>query len=135
MEWNQMNQMYNNQKNFFQMPMNNNQFNNPMMNNPMMNNPMMDMPIRNNPMMNNPMMNMPMLKNPMMNNMMNPLEMNMQMMPGNQMMANGIKPIIQKSEEIKIPRKKYNAKREIPPILLKNANKKFKLSHFKLRKI
>ena len=137
-----MNQMHNNnQMNFFPMSMNN-QFNNPMMNNPMMNNPMMNMPMMNMPMMNNPMMNMPMLNNPMMNNMM---EMNMQMMPGIQMMINEVNPIIprtkqkiesnnKKNEEIKIPRKKYNAKREIPPILLKNANRKIETITFQVEK-
>ena len=136
MELNQMNQMYNNQMNFLQMPMNNNQFNNPMMNMSMM----------NDPMINRPMMNMPMLNNPMMNNMINPMEMNMQMKPRNQMMTNEIKPIFQKSkqttesnnkkdeEEIKIPRKKYNPKREIPPILLKNANKKIETITFQVEK-
>ena len=131
-----MNQMYNNQMNFLQMPMNNNQFNNPMMNMSMMNDPMINMP----------MMNMPMLNNPMMNNMINPMEMNMQMKPRNQMMTNEIKPIFQKSkqttesnnkkdeEEIKIPRKKYNPKREIPPILLKNANKKIETITFQVEK-
>ena len=147
-----MNQMHNNnQMNFFPMSMNN-QFNNPMMNNPMMNNPMMNMPMMNSPMMNNPMMNMPMMNNPMMNMPMlnnpmmnNMMEMNMQMMPGIQMMINEVNPIIprtkqkiesnnKKNEEIKIPRKKYNAKREIPPILLKNANRKIETITFQVEK-
>ena len=141
MNMNPMNQIFmNNNMNMFNMqekniPMHNiinNQMimnNNMPMNNMMMNN---NMPINN--MMNN---NMPI--NNMMNNqmLMNNL-MNMQMFMNNQIMMNNVikneNSFKKNDNNFKKHKKRNNAKREIPLILQKNANKNFETITFQVEK-
>ena len=106
------------------MGMNNNQIG---MNNIMMNNPM----IMNNMMNNNMMMNNPMG----MNNMMNPMGINdfMYMNNNNNFIQNQNNNNMNKNK-IKLPKKERKEKREIPPILLKNANIKIESITFQVQK-
>ena len=130
------------------MGMNNMMNNNMMMNNPignnnmMMNNPMiMNNMMNNNMMMNNPMgmnnmNNNMMMNNPMgMNNMMNPMGINdfMYMNNNNNFIQNQNNNNMNKNK-IKLPKKERKEKREIPPILLKNANIKIESITFQVQK-
>ena len=130
------------------MGMNNMMNNNMMMNNPignnnmMMNNPMiMNNMMNNNMMMNNQMgmnnmNNNMMMNNPMgMNNMMNPMGINdfMYMNNNNNFIQNQNDNNMNKNK-IKLPKKERKEKREIPPILLKNANIKIESITFQVQK-
>ena len=122
------NMMNNNMMMNNQMGMNNIMMNNPMgMNNMMMNNTMRMNNMNNNMMMNNPMG---------MNNMMNPMGINdfMYMNNNNNFIQNQNNNNNMNKNKIKLPKKERKEKREIPPILLKNANIKIESITFQVQK-
>ena len=136
----QMHNMMNNQMLMHNMMMNNNiiPLNNMMINNNII--PINNMMMNNNIPINNMMMNnnMP-INNMMMNNqmLMNNL-MDMQMLKNNQIMTNNLiqnkNSLIKNDNNFKNHKKRINAKREIPPILQKNANKNFETITFQVEK-
>ena len=146
---NMMNMPINNMMN---MQMNNNLMNNPMLVNNMMNNPMqmnniINNPMSNNKMMNNPindnfmamqmMMNLQMLNNFSLNNQNNHIGNQGQNISVNNQNNNNNNGSQGKNNQNKMifPRKNHILKkREIPPILQKNANKKIETITFQVEK-
>ena len=146
-----MNNMMNNP-----MQMNNNLMNNPMLMNNLMNNPMLINNMMNNPMQMNNIIKNQMLNNNMMNMPINDYLMFMQMMMNLQMPKNvplnnqnnniGNQGINQNNNnngnkgkdnqnKMKLPKKNHILKkRQIPPILQKNANKKIETITFEVEK-